>query len=161
MKKIFFLLLFICFTAGNAAELIRNSQFSQLSPAGLPTGWQTAGSPGSQFEVKDNILSMCAGDATGRAMLIQRDLVLPVNTPLLVSYEAMAESGAVYRIYIETTKMENGKKQYRSFVLQPTICGTGKFENIQDCITIPAGWENPYIVIRVIGNKKCNSEIFR
>ena len=43
-----------------------------------------------------------------RILLIQHGIKLPHNTPMLVSYDAMADAGAVYRIYIEGTRTQNG-----------------------------------------------------
>ncbi len=137
-----------------AAEYVKNADFSKVSPVKLPFSWNVNAAKGSKIEVNDGVLYMKPAGANDRAMLIQKGITIPYQTPLLVSYEAMAEAGAVYRIYIEGTQMKNGKKSYRSFLLQPKISGTGKFEKITDVINVPNEWQNLYIVIRVIGNKE-------
>ncbi len=154
MKKLSTFLSLLILTAAGAAEYVKNADFSKVSPVKLPFSWSVNASKGSKIEVNDGVLYMKPAGANDRAMLIQKGITIPYNTPLLVSYEAMAEAGAVYRIYIEGIQMKNGKKSYRSFLLQPKIAGTGKFEKITDVINIPEEWQNLYIVIRVFGNKE-------
>jgi len=153
MKKFSVLLSALSLLTISAAEYVKNADFGKVSPVKLPFSWSVNADNGSKIEVNDGVLYMKPPAPGKRAMLIQQKIQLPYNTPLLVSYEAMAEAGAVYRIYIEGTQMKNGKKHYRSFLLQPKLSGTGKFEKIQDVINIPENWQNLYIVIRVIGNK--------
>ena len=153
MKRLLVLLSFLSVAMLCAAEFVKNADFSKVSPQKLPESWNISADAGSKVEVTDGVLYMKPLREKDRALLIQHGIQLPYDTPLLVSYEAMAEAGAVYRIYIEGTQFKDGQKAYCSFLLQPTISGTGQFEKITDVITIPAEWQNPYIVIRVIGDK--------
>ena len=153
MKKLFITLLSLSFAVLTASEFVKNADFSSVSPEKLPTSWSINANPGSKVEVNDGVLTMKPANEKDSILLIQHGIKLPYNTPLMVSYDAMAEADAVYRIYIEGTRKQNGKTEYCSFILQPKISGTGIFETIQDVINIPDKWQNPYIVIRVIGNK--------
>ena len=93
MKFFFLLQCLLSGTALFAENLLRNADFSNVSPAGLPREWEIRQLSGT---LEDSVLKL-----SGKGWVVQSDLTLKLDETYILSYEVRSADASKYRVYCE------------------------------------------------------------
>ena len=105
MKKTFLLagMLAACGWCSGAENLIRNADFSEKSPAGLPMHWVFGGNSGSRLK-SENGIAVISPELSS----VQRGIKIEPNKSYLLSYEAKGSPDATFQLY---SSWQEGEKK--------------------------------------------------
>ena len=145
MKKIFTLLLFSATLTLTAENLLKNSDWSSRSSAGLPLQWRLRGSADGVVIAGDNSITL--GKENEDIWLIQ---YLPEDMPRGKKYEfSYTVSGqGKFRPYIEWQYIAEGKKKLRSSGAK-LLNLTSAEQKLKVIFELPENSLRPYAVINV------------
>ena len=120
MKKSFLTagLLAVCTWCSAAENLIRNADFSELSPAGLPMHWSFGANSGTRQKSENGIVVI-----SPRLAAVQHGIRIQPNKSYLLSYEAKGSPDAVFQLY---SSWQEGDKK-RSYTDAGKKKGTAEF----------------------------------
>ena len=92
-----------------AENLLKNSNFSDKSPDGLPLYWEFRGDNINGFVTNDNYLKLCGGKIGKEIYLLQNSLPLKGATKYILSYKVKGTLNSKFRLYCEWTRKSNDK----------------------------------------------------
>ncbi len=138
MKYLYMICCAIVCLGVSAQNLVRNADFSQLSPAGLPKDWefrQVGGTvDGAELKLK------------GKGVLVQSAIPLEAGKKYLLSWEVRSEAGSKYRVYCEWRT--NATKQFRSSGA-PERQAEKEWKKMQTGFTYEADCTPPYLAVAI------------
>ena len=97
-----------------AENMLKNSNFSEKSPVGLPLYWEFRGATLKGVVVNDNYIKFGGGKAGEGIYLIQRALPLTGGVKYTLSYKVKSSNKSQCRVYCEWTRNNNGKTDWHS-----------------------------------------------
>ena len=106
MKKSILLvgILIVCNWCSAAENLIRNADFSELSPAGLPVHWGFGGNSGTRQKSENGIVVI-----SPKLSSVQRNIKIESGKSYLLSYEAKGTPDASFQLYSSWQEGEKGR----------------------------------------------------
>ena len=96
-------LLAVCVWCSAAENLIKNPDYSELSPAGLPMHWSFASTTGTRQKSENGIILI-----TPKFAAVQHNIKIQSNKSYLLSYEAKGSPDAVFQLY---SSWQEGEKR--------------------------------------------------
>ena len=96
MKKRILLagILAVCSWCSAAENLIKNPDYSEKSPAGLPMHWSFANTTGTRQKSENGIIRI-----TPKFAAVQHNIKIEANKSYLLSYEAKGSPDATFQLY--------------------------------------------------------------